>query len=211
MRRREIELSVERDLLGRGGSVRRARLTARFELEGSRDAPTPKELGETIRSLDRELEAAGTEAGFTVAATLPERSLEELVETYRPRQSELVDALETDGEITAGEAALLRGSLAGSSNRRAAARVPPPPKAPAEIPLTDRPLAAMPLVNDRTPSVPRPIPDLLATYRIESIKQAGAVRARRQISFDEYMLLKRHFAQRDAKGSESPEPGDRRA
>ncbi|MCI4348809.1 MAG: hypothetical protein L3J93_01125 [Thermoplasmata archaeon] len=210
MRRREIELSVERELLGRGGSARRARLTARFELEGPKEAPGPKELAEAIRTLDRELEAAGIEAGFTVAATVPERSLEELVETYRPRQAELVDVLETDGEITAGEATLLRESLAGPTNRRPIARPAQGPKAPVEVSLTDRPLAAMPLANDRTPSVPRPIPDLLATYRIESIKQAGAVRARRQISFDEYMLLKRHFAQRDAKGSDLPEPGDRR-
>jgi hypothetical protein len=46
---------------------------------------------------------------------------------------------------------------------------------------------------DRTPSSPRPVDELVRTYRIESIKQAGAVRARRQISYEEYMALKRHF------------------
>jgi hypothetical protein len=37
------------------------------------------------------------------------------------------------------------------------------------------------------------VPELLRTFQIETLRQAGAVRARRQISFEEYMALKRHF------------------
>jgi hypothetical protein len=43
----------------------------------------------------------------------------------------------------------------------------------------------------------RPVPELLRTFQIASLRQAGAVRARRQISFAEYMALKRHFESTD--------------
>jgi hypothetical protein len=118
------------------------------------------------------------------------RPLEELVETYRPRQAELVDLLREDGEISAPEAELLNGYLA-----RLGGAATPEDLLPAGIPPpTDRPIAAMPLEVDRAPVVPRPVGQLLDQYRIESLKQAGAVRARRQISFEEYMALKRHFS-----------------
>jgi hypothetical protein len=48
------------------------------------------------------------------------------------------------------------------------------------------------------------VEELLHTYQITSLRQAGAVRARRQISFDEYMSLKRHFAASEAG---APDPG----
>jgi hypothetical protein len=78
---------------------------------------------------------------------------------------------------------------------------PAPELAPGVPPPTDRPIAAMPLEADRTPSTPRPTGQLLDQYRIESLKQAGAVRARRQISFEEYMALKRHFSAQAAGGA----------
>ena len=39
-----------------------------------------------------------------------------------------------------------------------------------------------------------------AEYAVDSLKQAGAVRARREISFAEYMALKRHFQEAEANG-----------
>jgi hypothetical protein len=39
----------------------------------------------------------------------------------------------------------------------------------------------------------------LRVYQINSLKQAGAVRARREISFSEYMALKRHFQEAEAR------------
>jgi len=199
-KRREVELSVEREFLDPSGGTRAVRLSARFDLEGARASPTSEELGDAIRTLERELGEAATRAGLTGPAARRDRELGELVDTYRPRQVELVDALESDGELTEREAALLRASLAAPLPRREPAPAEPVPRE--EPPLTDRPLAAMPLANDRTPATPRPVAELLSTYHIESLRQAGAVRARRQISFEEYMALKRHFAV--GEGSDAP-------
>jgi len=192
--RRELVLTVEREVPGPDGVPRRVAVSARYDLAGRAAPPTPEELGEAVRALDRELEAAIARAGFPAPPVRRDRELVELVETYRPRQAELVDVLEEDGELTPTEAQALRAHVASA---------PPPyvspgretPSSPVpEVPLTDRPLAALPLSNDRAPSTPRPVAELLRLYRIESLKQAGAVRGRRQISYDEYMALKRHFA-----------------
>ena len=130
----------------------------------------------------------------------PDRELTELVETYRPRQSELVDLLRDEGELTAVEHGRLREYLAAGTTRLpdrsfedapASARSPASRDGPA--PTMAPPLAAAPLESDRTPSTSRPVPVLLEQYQISSLKQAGAVRARRQISYEEYMALKRHF------------------
>lgn len=130
-----------------------------------------------------------------------DRPLEELVETYRPRQPELLELLRDEGEITVLEYERLRTHL-----EHAGAGDGPDPQAfrtaGGEPPVTERPIAAAPLAQDRTPSTPRPAADLIRLYRIESIKQAGAVRARRQISYEEYMALKRHF--QAAEAAETP-------
>ncbi|MCI4317330.1 MAG: hypothetical protein L3J96_02220 [Thermoplasmata archaeon] len=170
LKRVGLELSVERELPGAvDRSPGRARLTARFEVEGG--PPTQEEVAQALSDISKELDLA-------VEALVPgstrtsrgERPLSELVETYRPRQAELVELLADEGEITRAEAELLRDHLE---------RLPSP----------------TPLANDRTPTVARPVDHLIREYRIESLKQAGAVRARRQISYEEYMALKRHFAE----------------
>lgn len=196
-RAREFELSVEREILDTSGVSRRVRLTSHFLLPDGASAPTPAEYAEAIRELDRELEAARAQAGFRGPAPRVDRSRTELLETYRPRQAELVDALLADGEISEGEAEMLRSAL---PTPRAGPRSEAPTK-PTLVPETDRPLAAMPLSNDRAPTVARPVTELLATFQIATLKQAGAIRARRQISYDEYMALKRHF------GASDPIPG----
>jgi hypothetical protein len=196
-RRSSVTLSVERELPNADGAPERVRLTATFE-GNAPDGPTVDELKGGLARLRTELEAL-TE-GSRGPAT-PPRSVEELVETYRPRQVELVALLESEREISAAEAGALRAYLAGGSPSGAAPafeNVPlPPPQ--------DRPIAAAPLANDRTPSSPRPVAQLLELYRIETLKQAGAVRARRQISFEEYMALKRHFSVA-APGPAAPPP-----
>jgi hypothetical protein len=178
LRRTHVELAVERDIADAEGIVRRFRLAAHFPTEGSE--PTPEELAPLFRSLSEELDRS-LPAGAPVVGRA-DRSLSELIETYRPRQPELLDLLLEDREITDGEFALLRGYLAERA-----------PVVPIEPVPMDQPIAAAPLAQDRTPITPRPIDDLLRLYRIESLKQAGAVRARRQISYEEYMALKRHF------------------
>ena len=77
--------------------------------------------------------------------------------------------------MTEGEAEILRAFLSSTPASPAAiARVPSAVMAP--VPETDRPLAAMPLSVDRAPSSPRPVPELLATFQIATLKQAGAIR-----------------------------------
>jgi hypothetical protein len=196
LRRREIELAVERELPGAPGEPPpRVRLTVRFELADG-VAPTPEELR---AALDELRATIGTLVGpgRPAAPARPDRELSELIETYRPRQVELVELLREEGEISPHEHALLREHL--RELRRAAPAAPPAPApgaaptAPVAAPLA-APLAAAPLEGDRTPAAPRPVAELIGRYQIGSLKQAGAVRARRQISFDEYMALKRHFA-----------------
>ena len=204
-RRRDLELSVERPLgPDRGGTT--VRLTVRFDPGEDGTGPSAAELARELEALTEELNAL---IGSPIAATpieRAERELTELVETYRPRQRELVDLLLDEGELTVGEHARLVEYLA------AGAPAPPSkPSAPFPVPETERLIATVPI--DRVPATgpgpgaspaaggpratgtPRTVAELLKTYEIATLRQAGAVRARRQISFAEYMALKRHFEQ----------------
>jgi hypothetical protein len=197
----ETNLSVEQEAAPPGQGPRRLRLTATFRSEGT--PPTAAELAEAIGRLDRELSEATRLAGFVSSTpSRADRPLTELIEVYRPRQPELVELLLADGELTNAEADSLRQYLAGPL----AAAPPAPPPREEVVPVTDRPIAAAPLEGDRTPSRARPVQDLLREYRIESLRQAGAVRARRQISFEEYMALKRHFAPSEGTAEPSERP-----
>ena len=186
LRRVELDLSVEREVEDDSGLRRRLRLVGRFAIEPSGSSPSAEELAAALASLQSELDAAVGKSGAhgPVVVTREDRPITELVETYRPRQRELVDLLLDEKELTAGEAVTMREYLAQ--------QIQPVPD-PAGVPVTERPIAAAPLAVDHTPSSARPVAELLRLYRIESLKQAGAVRARRQISYEEYMSLKRHF------------------
>jgi hypothetical protein len=192
-RPREIELSVERPLGPEGPAAGVARLSLRFDLDAEGKGPTPSELAAALDGLKADLDAL---VGLPIAGagiSRPDRDLTELIETYRPRQRELVDLLRGEGQLTPGEHALLVAYLPGQSAE----------PAPAPLPgrLADRPIAAVPIAADRFPDTSRPVPLLLREYQITSLRQAGAVRARRQISFSEYMALKRHFEELEAHGT----------
>ncbi|MFZ0700190.1 MAG: hypothetical protein WAN74_08425 [Thermoplasmata archaeon] len=180
LKRREIELSVERPL---GPHVDGTlRLSARFEVGPEETAPDPEELATALGRLREELAEL---VGSPAAATHADRDLVELVETYRPRQPELLELLREEGELSPREYELLRAHLTAT---------PPKPAAPTVI--GSRPMGPAPSATPATPvgpATPRAVPDLVREYHIESLRQAGAVRARRQISFEEYMALKRHF------------------
>jgi hypothetical protein len=187
-RRREYEISVEQELpAAADGAPRRARLTARLAGELGETEPDDAELSRMLQELADRLARAADQARLGQASPgepRPERALEELLETYHPRQRELVELLHSDGELTEGEYAALRARVTEGPGMTEA------PKA------TAAPVAAPPR------SAGRPVEELLRTYQITSLRQAGAVRARRQISFEEYMSLKRHFA-----AAESSAPG----
>lgn len=185
LRRREVELTVERPLRPDVVSAGSVRLSAKFEVAADGSGPDHSELARALDELQADLDGIVGPLLAGLPATRPDRDLTELVETYRPRQRELVDLLRADGEVTAGEHARLVEYLGA----------PPAPAEPT-VPVPERrfdaPIAAAPIVSRPEPGT-RPVPELLRLYRIDSLKQAGAVRARREISFAEYMSLKRHF------------------
>ncbi|HEY6238008.1 MAG TPA: hypothetical protein VIZ68_02335, partial [Thermoplasmata archaeon] len=147
--RTELDLAVERDVAGEDGVVRRYRLTTRLVLDPP-DGPVPaEELRERFRALSEELDGV-VPAGRSVDGAREDRPTTELVETYRPRQLELLDLLREEGEISGTEFTRLRQYLADR----------PGGVAP-EVPVTDRPIAAAPLAVDRSPIIPRPVRELL--------------------------------------------------
>ena len=114
-RRKEYELTVEQELpAAADGAPRRARLTARFTGEAGEtdldDAELARSLRELADRLARASEAAGVGRG-PAAGARPDREVRELLETYRPRQIELVELLHADGELTDGEYAVLRARM----------------------------------------------------------------------------------------------------
>lgn len=186
-----IEVSVERYTSGgEGAPARVIKLTASIDPSGDDGFPSPEEINEVFTTLTRRLDAALDSAeGSVTSPRGEERSIEELVETYRPRQRELVDLLRAEGEISSREANLLSSHLESRGPR---APTPSAADSGREAGVSYREPS---MTNvDRIEPVPRPIGELLDTYQIETLKQAGAVRARRQISFAEYMALKRHFS-----------------
>lgn len=140
-RRKEVELSVERTVgspLDPRGEV--VRLSARFDVPPGSDGPSPQELEEVLQNLRDQLDRLpGVSSGA-------DRTLEELIQAYRPRQAELVDLLRAEGEITAGEHELLRTYVAKHATERgepvapptAAAARPAPPSATARGPGAGR-------------------------------------------------------------------------
>lgn len=205
-RRRRVELSVERPLEGRGAPGAVARLSTSLEVDGDGERSSA-ELARALDELVQDLDGVLGPALAAAPAARTDRTLEELVETYRPRQRELVDLLLADGEISPREHA----SLVTNLGDRRAAPPPGPTRAPREATSTgstgETPIAAVPLAAEPRLPPSRPVPELLRTFQISTLRQAGAVRARRQISFAEYMALKRHFESDAAEGSKAPPPG----
>jgi hypothetical protein len=214
-RRREVELSVERPLEPDRPAAGTVRLSARFETGEDGKRPSPSELTQELDALKSDLEAL---VGLPIAAVptaRPDRELTELIETYRPRQRELVDLLRDEGGLTASEHARLVEYLSLRQAEPKPRTAPPTSESErliATVPI-DRELAPAPrregaetppLRANLAPSS-RPVPELLRTYQISTLRQAGAVRARRQISFAEYMALKRHFEEETAGRGKSPE------
>ncbi len=196
-RRREVELSVERPLGPSDEPLGVVRLTARFDPEPGGGPPPVADLKAALADLVRELDSVVGPPVRPVAAR-PERGLAELIETYRPRQRELIDLLLEEGEISPTEHAQLAANLPAAPLPAAASPRPPSRAEPAP----ERPAPAAPTAAERGLPAARPVPELLRLYQIATLRQAGAVRARRQISFAEYMALKRHF-----EASEPSAPG----
>ena len=202
LRRREIELTVERPLRPDSPGSGTVRLSARFEVAPEGSPPDHAELARALDDLQADLDGLVGSALAAAPALRPDRELTELVETYRPRQRELVDLLLGEGELTPGEHARLVEYLG-------APPAPAEPRAPLPERRLETPIAAVPIMAGRSDEGARPVPELLRLYQIGSLKQAGAVRARREISFSEYMALKRHFQEAEARDDRRGAPESR--
>jgi hypothetical protein len=168
------------------------RLSAKFEVGTDGAGPDHAELARALDDLQADLDGLVGPLLAAAPLTRPERELTELVETYRPRQRDLIDLLLGEGELTAGEHSKLVEYLS------APPAPPEAPVAPAER-RVETPLAAVPVMVGRSEGEGRPVAELLRLYQITNLKQAGAVRGRREISFAEYMALKRHFQEAEAR------------
>lgn len=197
LRRRETEISVERPVGPDGPAGGVVRLAARLEYGPEGIPPTVRELGEALDGLKADLDGLLGTPLAALPASRPERDLTELVETYRPRQRQLVDLLRDDGEISLAEHVRLVDYLSTSFSAPL-----PTPSTERPVAKFDQPIAAVPIAAERLPETKRAVADLIRQYQIASLKQAGAVRARRQISFEEYMALKRHFQPAEAAGAD---------
>jgi hypothetical protein len=188
---RPIELTVEREIPSSDPShPTRVRLTVRLDSTAG-GSPSAAEIAAGIAQLAGELDEALRTAGMGTAPGRPERDLPELLGTYRPRQRELVELLHDERELTDGEYRRLLDHLAKGGPEPTAAPLP-------SQPIVAAPLEAPAAPGARSGGPARSVPELLATFQIDSLRQAGAVRARRQISFEEYMALKKHFSPPEA-------------
>ncbi len=116
-----------------------------------------------------------------------DRTLEELMETYHPRDPKLLETLLWDGELTPGEHQVLSGALASAPEGGGPAR-------------------------GKLPASPRPPDVLVRELGLKDLKDANRARFRRLISYDEWTSLKRHFersppASPPAPGSGTPVNG----
>jgi len=196
VRRREIELTVERPLRPDSPTAGTVRLSAKFDLPPEGPGPDHSDLARALDELQADLEGLLGPPLAAAPAARPDRDLTELVETYRPRQRELVDLLLGEGELTVGEHARLVEYLAAPPAPSEARPTPPEPR-------IEAPIAAAPiLAGGRRDEGGRPVPELLRIFQIGSLKQAGAVRVRGEISFAEYMALKRHFQETEARSQD---------
>jgi hypothetical protein len=188
-----IELSVEREVPASDGRpARRIRLTAQFAPGSTDGLPSAEELSTALQDLtDRLDEGLGRDEALSPVVASSDRSLEDLVENYRPRQVELIDLLLEEGEVSPAEHERLREFLLEERTGDLTSSGSP---AGATDPVVSK------TTPDRAPPPVRSVDELLRAYQIGSLRQAGAVRGRREISYDEYMLLKRHF-------SAAPDPG----
>jgi len=196
---RSIEVSTERN----DGASTVVRLSRRVPAHADGSVPTTDELVEAYRSLASALDALVGRGEPSTPPPRTDRELTELLLVYRPKQPELIELLRSDGEITETEYRRLRAHLESSAPSPPTAAAPPA-STKAIAPSTAAPLPIRPEEPSRVGGAKRPVEELMRIYQIETLKQAGAVRSRRAISFEEYMALKRHF---EGSGSRRP-PAD---
>jgi hypothetical protein len=191
-RRDRLEISLEEDFPSAGDEPPR-RLTLTWQLTPPEEGTIPwEEIRATIEELRNLLKASREvlvppEGGPWPTVPHEERSLEELLETYRPRSKELVDALLWEGQLTPTEhERLLQAVTQGPARREGS-----PPRG--EDGGSERPPSQSPS-SRRGGRPPRSPQELVAELHLQDLKDANRARFQRLISYEEWVRLKEYFA-----------------
>ncbi len=205
-RRKDVTVSLEQEVpSGEGEAPRRIRVTMTLE-PGEDGKVAPAETAEAIQTLSSVLESSASSLALASGGTTgprPDRSLSELVESYRPRDLQLLDALLWEGEITPTEHEMLRsqlpkpGAVAAKVPLPSKEVAPSPPPSPTPAP-TSPPTAARPAASATGTARPsaRSVDQLLRELAIQDLRDVNRARGRELISYDEWAALKAHFEKR---------------
>lgn len=192
-RRSSLEVSLEEDLPGVGENPpRRLRLAVTLHAPEGQE-PSEADVTEATELLRTRLatarQAVAAQEGGGVPGPRPDRSLVDLIELYRPKSQDLVDALLWEGDLTPTEHTALTKhvrTLGGTPSSEA-----PPPRRAAPVPP-----AALPTSPTRNVPTARGTEELIAKYKLESLQDVNRARAQRAISYDEWFALKKYFVDR---------------
>ena len=197
-RRKDLTVSLEQEVPSSEGEAPR-RLRVAMTLEPGEDGKvSPSETSEAVRELSDLLQSSASSlasASGSSTGPRPDRSLSELVQTYRPRDLALLDALLWEGEITPTEHELLRSQLpkpgAVATTAPSPAREVPASPTPAP-PSTPAPARPVPASGTARPSA-RSVDQLLRELGIQDLRDVNRARGREMISYEEWAALKAHF------------------
>ena len=160
-KRSEVTVTLEEEVPARGEApVRRVQVSTTLRPADS-DEVSPEDVAGAVRALSGHVKSAvGTleEASGAPSGPRPDRPLADLVQTYRAKSPELVDALLWEGELTPTEHQALQAAVRqhrATPTRTAPAPSPSPPTSPAHA-AAPAPSARAP--PSSPPSSPSPAP-----------------------------------------------------
>ncbi len=163
-KRSEVTVTLEEEVPARGEApVRRVQVSTTLRPADS-DEVSPEDVAGAVRALSGHIKSAvGTleEASGAPSGPRPDRPLADLVQTYRAKSPELVDALLWEGELTPTEhqalqAAVRQHRVAPTPSATAPSPSPPsppsPPSGPASAPPARSPASSPPSSPSPAPS-----------------------------------------------------------
>ena len=199
-----VEISGEEEVPGMGTDPpRRVRVSLRLQppAEGSLGPADIQSAAEELKAHLATLRSALVGAGSEGLPVIPhpDRPLEELLETYRPRSEGLVDALLWEGQLTPTEHSALKEHLS---------RAPLPPSPKPQAPPAPSPPPPPPA--SRTVERPRPAgrspEEILRQLNLRDLKDVNRARARELVTYDEWIALKKYLQER----ASGPSAGENR-
>ncbi len=159
-KRSEVTVTLEEEVPARGEApVRRVQVSTTLRPADS-DEVSPEDVAGAVRALSGHIKSAvGTleEASGAPSGPRPDRPLADLVQTYRAKSPELVDALLWEGELTPTEHQALQAAVRQhrATPTRSATPPTPSPPSPSSAPSSPPPARAPP---SSPPSSPSPAP-----------------------------------------------------